>query len=387
VKIAFNKRSIAQLKCTSAQGREFFRDTDCRGLCIEVRSTGGKTYYLSYRDARGAQRLHKLANAADVSPQQARVLCERARAAIAMGTDPNEQRAQLRTAVTVAEFFNDSYLPYIKSYKRSWDTDVSVFRNHVLPVIGTDYMDAVTAERVAVVISHANLRLSAATVNRLLVLLRYMFNLAIRWHTAGVVANPTVTQKLKRLSNYRERFLSAEETKQLIAAVNQSPNAQLRFIIPFLLMTGARKREVLDAQWRDVDAARSFWRIPKTKSGRERHVPLSAAAITLLQRIPRNKNSEWIFVNPKTNKPYVSIFYSWNTARTAAGLADVRLHDLRHSFASFLVNAGCSLYEVQKILGHASVNMTQRYSHLSQHSLLRAAEHAGRYVTGASAQA
>jgi hypothetical protein len=74
VKISFNKRSIQQLKCTSAQGREFYRDTDCRGLCIEVRSTGGKTYYLSYRDARGAQRLHKLANAADVSPQQARVL-------------------------------------------------------------------------------------------------------------------------------------------------------------------------------------------------------------------------------------------------------------------------------------------------------------------------
>ena len=385
MKISFNKRSIQQLKCTSAQGREFFRDTDTRGLCIEVRSTGGKTYYLSYRDARGAQRLHKLANAADVSPQQARVLCERARNTIAMGTDPTQQRAQLRTAATVAEFFNDSYLPYIKSYKRSWDTDVSVFRNHILPVIGTDYMDAVTAERVALVMSRANLRLSAATVNRLLVLLRYMFNLAIRWHTAGVVANPTATHKLKRLSNHRERFLSAAETQQLIAAVNASPNRMLRFIIPFLLLTGARKREVLNAQWRDVDATRSFWRIPITKSGRERHVPLSAAAITLLDTVPRKRHCDWIFANPKTLKPYVSIFSSWDTARTAAGLAEVRVHDLRHSFASFLVNAGCSLYEVQKILGHSSVIMTQRYSHLSQDSLLRAASHAGSVVSPACA--
>lgn len=386
MKIAFNKRSIAQLKCTSAQGREFFRDADTRGLCIEVRSTGGKTYYLSYRDARGAQRLHKLANAADVSPQQARVLCERARAAITMGTDPAEQRAQLRTAVTVAEFFNDSYLPYIKSYKRSWDTDESVFRNHILPVIGADYMDAVTAERVAVVISRANLRLSAATVNRLLVLLRYMFNLAIRWHTVGVVSNPTASHKLKRLSNHRERFLSAAETQQLIVAVNASPNPMLRYIIPFLLLTGARKREVLDACWRDVDRERSFWRIPITKSGRERHVPLSAAAIALLDTVPRRRHCDWIFANPKTLKPYVSIFSSWNTARTAAGLAEVRVHDLRHSFASFLVNAGCSLYEVQKILGHSSVVMTQRYSHLSQDSLLRAASHAGAVVM-AQAQA
>ena len=382
MKIKFNKRSIQQLQCTSAQGREFYRDTDCRGLCIEVRSTGGKTYYLSYRDARGAQRLHKLANAADVSPQQARQLCERARAKIAMGTDIAVEREQLRSAVTVAEFFNDSYLPYIKSYKRSWSTDVSVFQNHVLPVIGEEYMDAVTAERVTAVMSRAAQRLSAATVNRLLVLLRYMFNLAIRWHTVGVVHNPTATQKLKKLSNHRERFLSAAETQQLIAAVNQSPNRLLKYIIPFLLLTGARKREVLDARWCDVDQERSFWRIPLTKSGRERHVPLSAAALELLERVPRRKHCDWIFANPKTQKPYVSIFYSWDTARTAAGLSEVRVHDLRHSFASFLVNAGCSLYEVQKILGHSSVIMTQRYSHLSQDSLLRAASHAGAVVTG-----
>ena len=386
MKVTFNKRSIAQLKCTSAQGREFFRDTDCRGLCIEVRSTGGKTYYLSYRDARGAQRLHKLANAADVSPQQARVLCERARAAIAMGTDPTEQRAQLRTAVTVAEFFNDSYLPYIKSYKRSWDTDESLFRNHILPVIGTVFMDAVKSDDIGRVVTRAGQRLSAATVNRLLVLQRYMFNLAIRWHTAGVVSNPTATHKLKRLSNHRERFLSATETQQLIVAVNASPNPMLRYIIPFLLLTGARKREVLDARWRDVDRERSFWRIPITKSGRERNVPLSAAAIALLDTVPRRRHCDWIFANPKTLKPYVSIFSSWNTARTAAGLAEVRVHDLRHSFASFLVNAGCSLYEVQKILGHSSVVMTQRYSHLSQDSLLRAASHAGAVVM-AQAQA
>ena len=384
MKIKFNKRSIEQLKCTSAQGREFYRDTDCRGLCIEVRSTGGKTYYLSYRDDRGRQRLYKLANAQDITPQQAQKLCDRARNKIAMGEDPGKQREELRDSVTVAEFFNDSYLPYIKSYKRSWDTDESVFRNHILPVIGAAFMDAVTSEDIGRVLIRAGQRLSAATVNRLLVLLRYVFNLAIRWHTAGVVSNPTATHKLKRLSNHRERFLSPAETQQLIVAVNASPNLMLKYIIPFLLLTGARKREVLDARWCDVDRDRSFWRIPITKSGRERHVPLSAAAIALLDTVPRRRHCDWIFANPKTLKPYVSIFSSWNTARTAAGLAEVRVHDLRHSFASFLVNAGCSLYEVQKILGHSSVAMTQRYSHLSQDSLLRAASLASTYVTTAT---
>jgi integrase len=147
-----------------------------------------------------------------------------------------------------------------------------------------------------------------------------------------------------------------------------------------LLLTGARKREVLDARWCDIDAPRSFWRIPKTKSGHERHVPLSTAALSLLATIPRRDDCDYIFASPKTLRPFVSIFISWHTARTAAGLGDVRIHDLRHSFASFLVNAGCSLYEVQKILGHASVVMTQRYSHLSQDSLLRAVSHAAPYL-------
>lgn len=119
-----------------------------------------------------------------------------------------------------------------------------------------------------------------------------------------------------------------------------------------LILLGARKREVLDSKWEDVDLRLGSWRIPKTKSGRPRHVPLSSGVITLLQSIPRMDNCPYIFANPKTAKPYLSIFNSWNSARIIAGLADVRMHDLRHSFASFLVNHGRSLYEVQRLLGH-----------------------------------
>ena len=108
MKIKFTTKSIADMTCTNSHGRQFVRDTECRGLCVEVRSTGGKTYYLTYRDERGNQRTHKLANAQDVSPQQARALCERARSKIAMGTDVAAEREQIRTAPTVAEFFNSS---------------------------------------------------------------------------------------------------------------------------------------------------------------------------------------------------------------------------------------------------------------------------------------
>jgi site-specific recombinase XerD len=98
----------------------------------------------------------------------------------------------------------------------------------------------------------------------------------------------------------------------------------------------------------------------------------------LLGKIP--KKSDYIFANPKTAKPYVSIYRSWDVVRRHADLKDVRMHDLRHSFASFLVNAGCSLYEVQKLLGHSNSAMTQRYSHLSQASLMRAVSCAEPYL-------
>ena len=100
----------------------------------------------------------------------------------------------------------------------------------------------------------------------------------------------------------------------------------LRFIFPMLILTGARKREVLDAKWSDFDLSRRAWRIPITKSGRARHVPLSDGALTLLATMPRKSDCEWAFANPETGKPYVSIFYAWNSARNSVGLSDVRIH-------------------------------------------------------------
>jgi integrase len=150
----------------------------------------------------------------------------------------------------------------------------------------------------------------------------------------------------------------------------------LQYIVPMLILTGARKREVLDAKWQDFDCSRRIWRIPMSKSGKARHVPLSDGALALLATMPRKPDCEWAFANPETEKPYVSIFCAWNTARKSVGLSDVRMHDLRHSFASLLINSGRTLYEVQHILGHTQVKTTQRYAHLSQDTLLAAANSA-----------
>jgi integrase len=159
--------------------------------------------------------------------------------------------------------------------------------------------------------------------------------------------------------------------------VRKSDNEMLQWIVLFLLYTGARKREVLDARWADIDLSQRTWRIPKTKSGKVRHVPLSDGALQTLKSVKAKYGHHaftFVFANIKTGLPFVSIFYSWDTARQRAGLGHVRIHDLRHSFASFLVNAGCSLYEVQEILGHADSRTTTRYAHLSRERLNKAVE-------------
>ena len=358
--------------CPSDKRKVDFFDTQTKGLLLEVRSSGGKTYYLRYQDHRGRTRQLRLADADDVSLSQVRTLAGKMRNKIALGVDPCEEKATLKTVPTFSQFA-EKYLEFVRCYKRSWKTDESLLKNHLLPRFSKRYMDEIGREDIRKM--HQS-RLSEGampgTANRLLIMMRYMFNLALRWEIPNVTANPTAGVPLFEENNIKERYLSSDEAQTLYDTILVSKNKTLQYIVPMLILTGARKREVLDSKWADLDLDNKRWRIPTTKSGKARHVPLSDGALRLLNNTPRIPDCPWVFPNPDTKRPYVSVFYSWDTARKKAGLADVRMHDLRHSFASLLVNSGRTLYEVQHLLGHTQVKTTQRYAHLSQDTLLAA---------------
>lgn len=365
---------VNSIVCPEGKRRLDIFDSKTKGLVLEVRPSGGKTFYLRYLDTRGRSRQVKLADARDVSLSQARQLADSTRNKIAMGEDPLIEKSVKRSVLTLEEFFYDRYLVFAKGYKRSWDIDESVFRNHIQPKIGKKHLDEVTKDDIARLLHERRAQGGAAgSANRIVILCRYMFNLALKWETPGVVKNPASGVQMFEDPPTKERYLSTEEAKRLYDSVCISDNEMLRYIIPMLILTGARKREVLDAKWEDFDFKLLSWRIPFTKTGRPRHIPMSEGVISLLNSIPRIEGCPYVFPNPKTRKPFVSVFNSWSTARSLAGLSDVRLHDLRHSFASFLVNNGRSLYEVQKLLGHTQIRTTQRYAHLSHDTLMEAA--------------
>lgn len=365
---------VAGARCTPGRRKCDFFDAASKGLMLEVRQSGGKTYYLRYRNSRGQARQLRLADARDVSLTQARQLADKARSQIAMGEDPADARKVLREVPTFREFVENDYLPYVQTYKRSWRSDVSLLNNHLLPALGTFRLDNIKPLDLQRIINiRRQMGKAPGTCDRIVILTRYIFNLAIKWKVPGVKENPAKAVDLLKVDNRRERCLHQDEVRRLFEALRCSEHPMLPYIIPMLLLTGARKREVLDARWEDFDFDNRLWRIPVTKIGRPRTVPISDGVIELLKSVPRAGNSDYVFPNPDTGRPYVATHNAWHALRVRAGLSDVRLHDLRHSFASILVNSGRSLYEVQHLLGHTQIKTTERYAHLQQATLMSAA--------------
>jgi integrase len=189
----------------------------------------------------------------------------------------------------------------------------------------------------------------------------------------GTAKNPTAGLKTAP-DVCRERFLSPDEAQRLLSALDTDENEVAAAAIKLLLFTGARRNEITYAKWEFVNWEKRTLLVPRAKSGKPRTIHLNSAALELLRSIPRLENNLYIFPSPITGRPSPSMHFPWFRIRERAGLLDLRLHDLRHSFASFLVNQGVSLYVVQGLLGHTQARTTQRYAHLANDTLSDAAE-------------
>ena len=348
--------------------------TSCLGLVLETRDSGGKTFYLRYQDKHRHQRQYKICRHGDLTFDQVRKEARRLKSEVTLGRDPSAEKAVTRSIPTYSDLAQ-MHLDHAKTYQKSYDTTEMIMRRHIRPRWDKTIITEIRQQDVAKWLAAKREEgLAPATVEKIRVLFHRSFELALQWQLPGAERNPVRGVPRPRIDNARTRFLSTEEAKRLQVAVAKSLNPQLQYIVGLLLLTGARVSELLGAKWADVDLERRLWFIPTSKTGKSRYVPLSQAAIDLIGRVPRPKANVYLFQNAVTKRPVTTIKHSWQKARDKAGLPDLRIHDLRHSAASFMINAGIDLYAVGKILGHASHTSTARYSHVADHRLMAAVE-------------
>ena len=362
--------------CPPDKRRYEYCDRSTPGLYYEARASGSiGTYFLRFKRPNDGRTAHKkIGRACDISLAEARRQTKLLRADIARGSDPCMEANARKAVPTFAEFTRDQYIPYIKARKRSWKNDERILRLHMLAVFGHQSMNRITRHQIQAY--HTALReggQSAASCDHHIKLIRYAYNLAVQWDV--VSSNPAARIPLFREDNNKERYMTEEEQARLLHVLKTDKSRTICLLIFFLLSSGARLNEALKATWEDIDEDTRVWRISATnsKSKRIRSIPLNQTALQVLAELKKGSKQGHLFINPRTGERYVNPNKTWVRLRSEAGLPELRLHDLRHQFASYLINAGESLYTVQRILGHSDPSVTARYSHLSSTSLQKAA--------------
>ena len=339
------------------------------GLCLLVLPSGVRTYYLRFRQLDGRQLELKLGTPAELTPDDARRLAREALAQVREGRRPTEERRAFRQAATLAELAQQ-HLERHASRKRSGACDEGNWRVHLLPALGAaTKVAAVTHEDVA---RWHGAHQQTITANRALRTMSVAMRLAEQWGWRPHNSNPCKGVK-PHPERQRRRYASQEELTRLREALARWEGAgplavRWRFaqLVRLLLLTGARLREVMCAEWSWVDWERGVLRVPaeRGKTGAA-EVQLSQRAVVILRELEAAAGGRpWVVPGDDGTKPLVGYRKLWLALLEDAGIEGLRVHDLRHTFASYTLSAGHSLGVVGQLLGHRSAQTTTRYAHL-----------------------
>lgn len=267
--------------------------------------------------------------------------------------------------------------------KRSRRDDQRRIDRHILPTWGTRKVKDITRSMVAGLHSRIG-REAPYEANRTLALLSKMFELARIW---GFVPD-NATNPARDIDRFREerrdRWVTPEELPRLAQAINEEPNPSARNALWLYLLVGTRKTELLSAKWEDLSFERAELRLPTTKSRRTHYVPLSSTAVALLQQIPRIEGNPFILPGKLDGAHLVNVDKAWRRVRLAAGIEDVRLHDLRRTVGSWLAQAGNSLHLIGRVLNHSNQSTTAIYARFGEDSVRAALEQHGARIMGAA---
>ena len=370
-----------------ASGNRLYFDSGVPGFAARVTAAGSRAFILNYEvRATGRQRRITIGALGDWTAAAARSEARRLRQVIDQGGDPLGDLESEREAPTMAELcdrFEQEHLP--RKRPGTADDYRQMLDNHIRPHFG-QHSKVADVRFVDVEALHRKITRggSSYAANRCVAVLSKMFALAVHWHWRE--NNPA--KGIERNVEYRrQRYLKSDELVRLTQALTAYSDQQTANIIRTLLLTGARKGEVLAMRWADIDLTNGIWskRASSTKQKEDHVVPLSAPARQLLSEIHKQQRPRGKYVFPSAGKTghVVEIKKGWASICKAAGITGLRIHDLRHSFASQLASGGASLPLIGALLGHSNPTTTQRYAHLFQDPQRAAVERVGAVVTAA----
>ena len=355
-----------------AGGDRIFWDRELAGFGVRVYPSGRKVYVVQSR-AQGGPRRVTLGSHGELTTTQARLRAAQAIDRIKRGEEPAAPPAQ--AGATIADLAARYLSAHVAQNCNAHTAGIyrGSLENHILPALGMMPLAMVETAHVAAL--HYRLRDTPRAANRALSVLSKMFSLASAWGLVTDGTNPCRGVR-KYKEKKRERFLTRDEYRRLgqtlveaeaeaEAGVDGAVSPYAIAALRLLMLTGCRLNEILTLRWDDIDRTAGEFRLRDGKTG-ARMVPLTPTAETVLAGIARVPNNPWVIVGKKPNTHLSTITADWYRLRAHAGLDDVRIHDLRHSYASRALAAGESLSMIGKLLGHADIQSTARYAHLAR---------------------
>lgn len=388
MKVTLNELFVStSLTCPPHVRRVEYVSKSLSGFFIEVRSSRQHcgTYYYRGKDLSGKTFTQKIGTTDQLSFSAAEKECKRLSAEqylkLSSGIDPRNIAPIKPEVPTVNQYYISDYLPFIKQRNRSWKSTEGVYRRYVKPVFGESRL-AGDITRKMVFDWHAGLKhrgLSGATADHGLKMLRHLINTAIA--NEVVTDNPAARVPCFNDFNEVNNTLNPEELQRLLTVLT-AKDTQPRLIARMLLATACRAGEILSATWDncDLDKRVLYINSEKSKSKKSRAIQLNDSAMEVLKLSKTQGKHDYLFVNPRTKTRYYNLYKAWNKIRIEADLPKLRLHDLRHFVASELASQGESIYVISKLLGHANVVTSERYSHVSDLATKRASDNIGTII-------
>ncbi|MFD0914999.1 tyrosine-type recombinase/integrase [Pseudahrensia aquimaris] len=377
----------AIVKAANPKTKDFFLwDSMLKGFGLKVTPSGRKTFVIQYRiGSVGATKRLSLGPVSEFTVGEARLLAAKKLQQARDGEDPAASRKAAKAALTVAEVLEDFFSSHVDTRlkDRSQKEYRSLRRLHIEPALGK--MKVCNVDRATVSRFHTGLKEKAVTANRCLAVLSKFFNWCEELDIIPLGSNPCRHVK-KFKEKPCERFLNSVELNRLMNTFDLSHDelpvhGPSLLALKLLLLIGARKDEIRTLKWSYVDLEEGVLNLPDSKTGKK-SICLNEAAIALLKRIMPVGDNPFVFVGGKPGTCVNDLERPWQKVRKVANLEDVRIHDLRHTWASLAINNGERLEDVSKALGHSQLQTTQRYAHLQYSTVQEVANRVGALIEG-----